>query len=254
LERPFYDEEPMVGDPDCSEAAFKRPALRRCPFDLGTISWIARLDGGLDGFAWKVAFGDQGPFVLKVFWETEPSRDSGYYYPFQRECQNAALLEKIAAAVSRDTDKLPIKVHAHPASFEDAMDNLLAFSAEGRQRQQVKDPDALHISSIPRTKKCYGWLNIDGEYLCSLPRAVRPILVSLEKPYGDREIRPDQRYFAIVYEYIPEGENDRSCMQEQLDFLWRAGFELIESFRKENWKSSVLVDLSDIVPVISYAW
>lgn len=65
-ERPFHDDELMVGPPDCSEKAFRRPRLRRCPFDLDTIYWISRLDGGLDGFAWKVAFGDRGPFVLKV--------------------------------------------------------------------------------------------------------------------------------------------------------------------------------------------
>jgi hypothetical protein len=33
---------------------------------MDDITWIARLGGGLDGFAWKVAFGNQGPFVLKV--------------------------------------------------------------------------------------------------------------------------------------------------------------------------------------------
>jgi hypothetical protein len=66
LQRPFYDEEPMVGPPDCSEAAFREPLLRHCPFDLDAISWIARLGAGLDGFTWKIMVGDQGPFVMKV--------------------------------------------------------------------------------------------------------------------------------------------------------------------------------------------
>ena len=66
LKDPFYDEKLMIGPPACAEADFRQPLLRRCPFDWNTISWIARLDGGLDGFAWKVMFGDQGPFVLKV--------------------------------------------------------------------------------------------------------------------------------------------------------------------------------------------
>jgi hypothetical protein len=65
-EQRFYDEELMVGPPDCSEAAFRQPLLRRCPFAPSSISWIARLDGGLDGLAWKVMVGDQGPFVIKV--------------------------------------------------------------------------------------------------------------------------------------------------------------------------------------------
>ena len=66
IQRPFYDEQLMVGPPTCSEEDFKQPLLRRCPFDWSTISWVARLGGGLDGFAWQVMFGNQGPFVLKV--------------------------------------------------------------------------------------------------------------------------------------------------------------------------------------------
>lgn len=66
VSRPFYDEAPMVGPPDCSEAAFKQPLLRRCPFDLEAISWVALLSGGLDGLVWKVRVGDGGPFVVKV--------------------------------------------------------------------------------------------------------------------------------------------------------------------------------------------
>lgn len=66
LHRPFYDEEPMVGPPDCSEAAFKQPLLRRCPFDMDAITWVARLGAGLDGFNWKIMVDDKGPFVLKV--------------------------------------------------------------------------------------------------------------------------------------------------------------------------------------------
>ncbi|KAL2016736.1 hypothetical protein VTK56DRAFT_3125 [Thermocarpiscus australiensis] len=79
VRRPFYDEKSMVGPPSLSEKDFKLPLLRRCPFDLATVSWIARLGGGLDGFAWEVKFGDQGPFVLKVFWDTEPPMYNFYY-------------------------------------------------------------------------------------------------------------------------------------------------------------------------------
>jgi hypothetical protein len=66
ISRPFYDEAPMVGPPECSEAAFWRPLLRRCPFHLGEILWVALLSDGLDGLVWKVMVGDQGPFVVKV--------------------------------------------------------------------------------------------------------------------------------------------------------------------------------------------
>jgi hypothetical protein len=160
----------------------------------------------------------------------------------------------MTAAVSHDTDTLPILVHARPVGYEDAVDNILAFSAEGRQRQQVKDADGVQISSVPRMKKCFGWLKIDGEHLYNLPqRRLRPISVRLPK-YGDRCIVRGQRHFAIMYEYVPEGDNDRGQMQQVLDFLWRAGFEYTQTLQKENWKSGVLVDLSDFRSPLDDGW
>ena len=133
------------------------------------------------------------------------------------------------------------------------MDNLLAFSTEGRERHQVRDADAVHVSSIPRLKKCFGWLKIEGEQLCNLPWQVCPRVVKLPK-CADRRIWPDRQYFFIVYEYIPEGDNDKGEMQLALDFLWLAGFEFSQLLRKENWKSGVLVDLSDIIAPVGYSW
>jgi hypothetical protein len=78
-------------------------------------------------------------------------------------------------------------VHAEPSTYDEAMDNLLAFSDEGRQNHQVKDADAVEVSSIPHLKKCLGWLKIDGAYLRNLPRDLRPLMVSLQK-FGDRQI------------------------------------------------------------------
>lgn len=66
LQQPFSYEEQMVGPPACSANDFLRPLLRRCPFDLRTISWEAALDRELDGYAWKVRFGNEGPLVLEV--------------------------------------------------------------------------------------------------------------------------------------------------------------------------------------------
>lgn len=68
LSRPFLDDTLMQGPPSCKIADFKRPRLRRCPFDLASISWEdAKVLGcGLDGFVWRVNFGDQGPFALKL--------------------------------------------------------------------------------------------------------------------------------------------------------------------------------------------
>lgn len=63
---PFRDDTLMLGPPSCTAQDFETPRLRQWPFDLATLSWEARIDGGLDGYVWKVRFGDQGPFILKV--------------------------------------------------------------------------------------------------------------------------------------------------------------------------------------------
>lgn len=63
---PFRDDSLMLGPPSLTAADFKMPRLRRCRFDLATVSWEARIGGGLDGYVWKVKFGDEGPFIPKV--------------------------------------------------------------------------------------------------------------------------------------------------------------------------------------------
>lgn len=65
---PFRNDQCMAGPPSCSASDFKTPRLRRCPFDLTTINWnsSSRLGGGLDGYVWKVWFGADGPYALKV--------------------------------------------------------------------------------------------------------------------------------------------------------------------------------------------
>ncbi|KAL2158238.1 hypothetical protein VTH06DRAFT_4558 [Thermothelomyces fergusii] len=113
---PFRDDAPMVGPPKTTAADFEMPRLRRCPFDLGSMVWEARLGGGADGYVWKVRFGTEGPFVLKVFWDAEPVDFPTYYAP-QRECQNAALLQMIQAAVEQAAAaSRPILVKAKPTT------------------------------------------------------------------------------------------------------------------------------------------
>ncbi len=75
----FLDHELMDGNtpPRCPVEALKLPRLRRCAFDVSTLIFTRtinpvrtflqeRLDGGIDGYNWKIRFRDSGPFVLKV--------------------------------------------------------------------------------------------------------------------------------------------------------------------------------------------
>ena len=170
---PFRDNALMTGPPSCTAADFKKPRLRRCPFDPAELRFEARLGGGLDGYVWKVDFGDEGPFALKVvslvqagstreicivlfvglscshpayqFWDNEPPEFAHYYAP-QRECQNAALLQMMETAVERAAAaSRPIQVIANPFYWDDALDNQAAFSDEARLKppspsQQESDP------------------------------------------------------------------------------------------------------------------
>lgn len=80
MSEPFLDDSIMDDSPpSCASEDFEAPRLRRCPFDIRSMSFTGRinstpdpvactgLDGGLDGYNWKVRFEEGGPtFVLKV--------------------------------------------------------------------------------------------------------------------------------------------------------------------------------------------
>jgi hypothetical protein len=62
----FLNEQLMDGPPRFREADLKDPRLRHCAFDPETIAFESRIGGGKDGYVWRVNFGGEGPFVLKV--------------------------------------------------------------------------------------------------------------------------------------------------------------------------------------------
>ncbi|KAK1764382.1 hypothetical protein QBC33DRAFT_547060 [Phialemonium atrogriseum] len=252
---PFLDDTVMDGPPSRALSDLKTPRLRKCPFDLNSVSWkhAKILDGGLDGCVWRVNFGDQGPFALKVFWDAEPpSRHD--CYSAQRECQNNALLQIIEAAVEQaNAESNPILVNPNPRSKDEAMANLLAFSGESCPVEQVAQGSNLtQIQSIPRITKCYGWLRFSGQVFLDMPRRTRPpsIVVSKEP----RSFSLDKEYLAIVYEYIEDGENDPTVVEQVGDFFYLAGFSFAESPLEKNWKQGVLIDFSDIVHPGGFGW
>ncbi|KAG8411136.1 hypothetical protein J3459_016581 [Metarhizium acridum] len=246
------------------------PRLRKFPFDIGSISFVGRIhprrgrdyrtgkgfDGGLDGYNWRIRIPNHGTtYVLKLFWDTEPWYP--HYFAPQRECQNAALLQSMEAAVSdaarADNPNGPILVIPDPQCRQEAQANLLAFSNEARQKNiGVQSHDLLSITSIPRMRKCYGWLQFTGEELRRrLPRKLAPPPIEVDKVV--RSIHDEKLYTAVVYEFIEEAENDVDVVKTVLEFLWRAGFSH-HSPKADNWKGSVLVDLSDIENARTYGW
>lgn len=120
---PFLDDKTMNNAClDCSGKNFGEPRLQRCTYDLSSVEFIGRvnstpkslrsnaeLDGGLDGYNWKIRFrGDSVPFAMCVrtftkhteFWDVQ-APNPPHYFAAQRECQNSALFQMLQAAVSK---------------------------------------------------------------------------------------------------------------------------------------------------------
>jgi hypothetical protein len=168
-----------------------------------------------------------------------------------------------AAAASR-----PIQLIANPTYWDDALDNQAAFADEARlvppppppPPQQEPGPGAgagagpalRPVTTMPRMRKCHGWLALKGDTFRGFPWWLRPPILKVSKL--TRLIQHDREYTAIVYEYVEEGENDADAVQKALDFFRLAGFARTMSLLAKNWKSSVLLDLCDIVSPRSYGW
>ncbi|KAJ4162719.1 hypothetical protein NW754_014137 [Fusarium falciforme] len=252
MQVPFLDDKPMNGPPSCTEQDLKLPHLRQCTFDFNTIAWERKLGGGLDGYVWKVWFGEKGPFALKVFWDTEPP-EFHHYYAAQRECQNAAVFQVIEAAIAQAAvESRPIRVLANPKTKQEARYNLFWFSDEARLASFPEDLEAVEITSMPRFRKCYGWVKFSGEILKTLPIKLRAQPRTVSKI--QRSISSSNEYTAIVYEYVEEGENKEAVVEEVDRFCWLTGFSHNLSPAARNWKSGVLVDLADIVHARGYGW
>ncbi|KAK5991191.1 hypothetical protein PT974_09469 [Cladobotryum mycophilum] len=222
-QQPFFDPQLRVGDPDCSWSTFRRPLLRACNLSR-EITWEEKMD---------------------AFWDnTAP--DGTSYWAVQKESQNAALLQMIGASIEASTE--PIHLKPDPKTFKDAVYNLQEFSDEGRQEQRFRHrPDAIAISSVPRFRKCFGWMNISGKELYSLDPRLRPHTVRIDRR-SFRDLRADEEYYAILYEYISQNEDSetKSVMEDQLNLLWLAGFTMVAT-KPENWVGGILLDMADPV-------
>lgn len=134
----------------------------------------------------------------------------------------------IEAAVKSPDFPGPIRVRAKPTDRNQALINLYAFSNEGRRDQLLRDiSGCIEVSTMPRTRRCFGWLKISGREVGG-DKYSRP-MVMVEKLR--REIDLDQEYTAIVYEFIPKGENNPDTVQSTIDFFWRAGFDCFQTTR-----------------------
>ncbi|KAM0259249.1 hypothetical protein ACHAQJ_003454 [Trichoderma viride] len=254
----FLNEQPMRGPPRFRRADLKDPRLRHCDFDPETIVFESRIGGGDDGYVWKVNFGNEGPFALKVFWDQVPPIKTGAYYSMQRECQNAAVLQMMEAAVATR----PVLVNVRPGTKQAAMENYFAFSEKRPTYiRDVTEEDATEddlppgtrlISSLPRMTRCYGWLKLPTDVWRDLPVHLQALHEDVNKTRT--LVENHLGCIAVIYELVEEGENEASTLEEVDTFLWHAGFAYAVKPRGKNWKGGVLVDHTEIVHTRGYGW
>lgn len=159
-------------------------------------------------------------------------------------------MQAIEAALA---DHSPIQLYANPRSKYEALDNLSAFAKENIPANPSGTcPVFTPLTRMPRFRKCFGWVRLSGDVFSRLhPRLSAPP-EKVDKV--ERRILPDQEYLALVYEFIDEGPNDKAVVEDTATFLWLTGFSHTLSPLAKNWKSSVLIDMSDIVYAGGYGW
>ncbi|KAL1853642.1 hypothetical protein VTK73DRAFT_8911 [Phialemonium thermophilum] len=252
------------------------------------------LGSGVDGHVWLVQFGeDERKFALKAFWRANPDPDF-YFAAMRESQNNAVLQMMETAVAEANAKSCPILVKRHPVTARDALGNMFAFCDEARQIQEnrhnkrrekqlqqqlqqqsgqddsqlqpdppsTSDKDDTTASSglvpirrFPRMPKCYGWLKFNPPALIRrMPHQVRPQPIRIDKYKFYFPDDPDAEHFAIVYEYIEEGETDPAVVDEVAETLWLAGFCFVCTPLARNWRGNVLVDLSDIIYAGARGW
>ncbi|EGX95887.1 hypothetical protein CCM_00541 [Cordyceps militaris CM01] len=246
IQEDLLDETP----PGTSIADFWSPKLRKFRKHDQRISWRKYVGYGMDGIVFRVRFGDgDGPFALKVFWKTfPPTTPLGLHHmytpswAFEMECKNAARIEALRWAICQSDE--PIVVSSNPRGKKGAMNNVYAFTDEGRSRP-VRYDDPQPMPAFPDITRCYGWLKLRRR---DIPRQFERLRWT---EIVGRDVDPNVDYqYALVYDYVDDAkimsDQDVAEMQSQLDFFHLTGFS-IHGYQARNWRRGRLVDFNEIV-------
>jgi hypothetical protein len=167
-------------------------------------------------------------------------------WPFEGECRNVALLEKIKW-IMEDADADPdrtIGLLRRPKPVADVVSNLRSFSDEARD-STVPTPlreDPIPLPDFPALPECYGWTTIRRDDIPDLSPGVSDIV--------DGEV---DWHWAIIYEYVPGAAQDLEVAQAHLDFFYALGFSM-EAYKPDNWRGGRLVDFNDISSPFTVGW
>ncbi|KPA36464.1 hypothetical protein FLAG1_10766, partial [Fusarium langsethiae] len=261
----FISQDPKEGDPAITWDAFERPKLRKFYGDIVLDRYIG---GGMDGIVIKARDKHQGRSVaVKVFYfnnqpppigarpplsisnhmdsqnplckkqrQAQHYKGAPRYWAFQRECINMALLEKVDTSLRlAEKSGREILLNLEPTTAVEAYRNLKSFSTESCDQELEADKLKPFRPNV-RINPCYGWTQLSKA----------AINARFQEPSAFQD---EEQYFAIVYDFVLEGQLEAKNIINQLNYFHITGFLNVQ-LNLENWLSTgVLVDFSDIVPL-----
>ncbi|KAL7626477.1 hypothetical protein AAE478_003249 [Parahypoxylon ruwenzoriense] len=244
-------EDTLEGPPGTSLNDFRHPKLRRFPRHDSQINWLEYLGHGEEGIVFKATIGGGKPVAVKVFWRTQrPALEQRYNghvrqpeWPFEEECRTVALIEKMKWAMQYvETDpKQTIHLDRKPETRHDAFRLLLAFSDEQRHRSAEHGSPGFPLI-FPSITACHGWMTVRRD---KLPRLDPPVWKEIDEQLD--------WHWAIVYDFVPEEEQDIAVGQTHLDFFYATGLTL-EAYKSDNWRAGRLVDFGDVCSPFTRGW
>ncbi|KAK0655507.1 hypothetical protein B0T16DRAFT_397138 [Cercophora newfieldiana] len=251
---PFLSSKPSAGS-SCGED-FRSPRLLQFS-GAAHLRWKKFLGAGEDGFVIQ-ATTDTSQLAIKFFYHSRPppAHPHQRYWALERECRVASLLAMMQKASQQrnETGRPAVYINPEPKTHQDALANLAILSGEccdENLQSNRRKPLTLNI----RTSQCFGWFEVQPRIVLALfkklPRKEYKLVPQLQRACDGLD--GSERYVAVVYEYVPEGDLDAEIVQRHLDFFYLAGFGLMP-FREQNWRGNVLVDHSDLIPPHIVKW
>lgn len=116
-------------------------------------------------------------------------------WPFEDESRTVALLGMIKWAMAYQDPEHPILIRKGPKTYEDAVDNLYAFSDDARHSPRIED--GMPPPPFPPLPECYGWM-----------RVKRHELPKLEPPIWEEVDEHVDWHWALIYELVPRAKQD----------------------------------------------
>lgn len=162
-------------------------------------------------------------------------------WPLESESLTAANLQQVCIGLNKASS--PIYVSAQRSSRLDVLASLYACSIEGRESNtyaKLAPEQIVSLSNLfaaTRILRCFGWLRtkerLSRHLNCHIPKEG---LLGEKEGLNPEVFEAGKDYYGIVYKHLPPAELDAHALQQQIDFLYYAGFAICRPPNKNNWQ------------------